>query len=94
MPRKQMPKMYNFTFRCEIASDLSSLFDSIIDGRCCVSYFSELSFDNKGMDGCTVNIVTVLTMNELIQFMLKVDDGHRMVQTLNTTEEYTGKIIR
>ena len=94
MPRKQLPIMYNFTFRCEIASDLSSLFESIIDGRCCVSHFKELSFDNKGMGGCTVQVTTELPMNKLILFMQQVEDGHRMIQTLNNTTYYTGEMIR
>ena len=93
MPRTTISKQNEFTFRCELASDMVSLFGIVINERVCISFITDCNFQNNGMGGCVVNVTTPLSKNELIHFMLLVDNGHRMLQTLDTTENYTGVCI-
>ena len=84
---------YKIKFRAEIPSDFARLLLVVKKSVCFLYYVSSFSADNYNMGGMTVTLHTSLSIQEIIKYMEKVQDGHRMIQTINFEDQYTGDII-
>lgn len=87
-------KLNNLKFRAECYTDVGEAIQKIKS-----KYYSpKVTIEQEEVDGEiypdeTVEITTEASLEQIIEILEYIDDGHRMAETVNYKELYTGEIL-
>jgi hypothetical protein len=80
--------MTSYTFRAELSLDAIRLFQ--VEGF--LQNVNDFTITRKYPFSNLVEFTSNLTIEQVRDYMKKVSDGHRMIQTLNYSDKYDGEM--